>query len=69
MPDEAIEFGEVILLSTLFVDLREFGRIRRVALGEKVVLETGNRAMVPWPRKSGSWGVGCTCESGCRGMR
>lgn len=42
MPDEAIEFGEVILLSTLFVDLREFGVDNGAALGQKVVLETGN---------------------------
>lgn len=43
MPDEAIEFGEVILLSIPFVDLPEFGWTKRAALGEKTVLETANR--------------------------
>lgn len=73
-PDEAIEFGEVILLSISFMDLPEFGRTRRAALGEKTVLETTNpfpSAMLPWPRMSGSRGTGrdCTCGSGCLGVR
>lgn len=71
-PDEAIEFGEAILLSIPFVDLPEFGRTKRAALGQKVVLETANpypEPMVPWPKKSASLGAGrgCICWSGCRG--
>lgn len=49
-PDEAIEFGEVILLSIPFVDLPEFGRTKRAALGQKVVLETAN----PYPERDGA---------------
>ncbi|RYX80756.1 NADP oxidoreductase [bacterium] len=41
-PDQAIAFGEVILLSTPFGYLPEFGRTKREALGQKIVLETGN---------------------------
>jgi predicted dinucleotide-binding enzyme len=41
-PDEAIAFGEVILLSTPFGYLPEFGRTKREALGQKIVIETGN---------------------------
>jgi predicted dinucleotide-binding enzyme len=41
-PDEAISFGEVILLSIPFGELPQFGRTNREALLQKVVLETGN---------------------------
>jgi predicted dinucleotide-binding enzyme len=42
MPDEAISFGDAILLSLPFGELPEFGRIKREALLHKIVLETGN---------------------------
>jgi hypothetical protein len=41
-PDEAISFGDVILLSIPFGELPEFGRTKREALLNKIVLETGN---------------------------
>lgn len=41
-PDEAISFGDVILLSIPFGKLPEFGRANREALLSKIVLETGN---------------------------
>ena len=41
-PDEAIAFGDVILVAILFGSLPEFGRTKREAIGDKVVLETGN---------------------------
>ena len=41
-PDEAISFGDVILLSIPFGELPEFGRTKREALSQKVVMETGN---------------------------
>jgi predicted dinucleotide-binding enzyme len=41
-PDEAISFGDAILLSIPFGELREFGRTKREALLSKIVLETGN---------------------------
>ncbi|RYG68115.1 NADP oxidoreductase [bacterium] len=41
-PDEAIAFGEVLLLSTPFGYLPEFGRTKRDAIGQKIVIETGN---------------------------
>ena len=41
-PDEAISFGDGILLSIPFGELPEFGRTKREALLQKIVLETGN---------------------------
>jgi len=41
-PDEAIAFGDVILLSIPFGELPEFGRTKQEALLHKIVLETGN---------------------------
>lgn len=41
-PDEAIAFGDVVLLSIPFNELPEFGPAKRDAFGRKVVLETGN---------------------------
>lgn len=41
-PDEAISFGDAILLSIPFGELPEFGRTKREALSQKIVLETGN---------------------------
>jgi 8-hydroxy-5-deazaflavin:NADPH oxidoreductase len=41
-PDEAISFGEAIMLSIPFGELPEFGRANREALFHKIVLETGN---------------------------
>jgi predicted dinucleotide-binding enzyme len=41
-PDQAIAFGDVILLSTPFGYLPEFGRTKREALSQKIVMETGN---------------------------
>ena len=41
-PDEAISFGDVILLSIPFGQLPEFGRSKREALSQKIVLETAN---------------------------
>ncbi|WP_114210795.1 NADPH-dependent F420 reductase [Acidisarcina polymorpha] len=41
-PDQAISFGDVILLSIPFGELPEFSRTKREALSQKIVLETGN---------------------------
>ena len=41
-PDQAIAFGDVILLSIPFNELPKFGPAKRDAFGRKVVLETGN---------------------------
>ena len=41
-PDEAIAFGDAILLSIPFGELPEFGRTKREVLLDKIVLETGN---------------------------
>jgi 8-hydroxy-5-deazaflavin:NADPH oxidoreductase len=41
-PDEAITFGDLILLSIPFGKLPEFGRAKHEALLHKIVLETGN---------------------------
>jgi len=41
-PDEAISFGDAILLSIPFGELPEFGRTKQEALSQKIVLETGN---------------------------
>ncbi|MBB3952026.1 hypothetical protein GGQ76_003339 [Aureimonas jatrophae] len=41
-PDEAIAFGDAVLLSIPFGALPEFGRTKAEALRGKVVLETGN---------------------------
>lgn len=41
-PEEAIAFGDVILLSIPFGALPDFGRAKSAALGRKVVIETGN---------------------------
>ena len=41
-PDEAIAFGDVILLAIPSGSLSEFGRTNREAIGRKVVLEAGN---------------------------
>lgn len=49
-PDEAIAFGNVILLSIPFGELPEFGRTKREAIGRKVVLETGN----PYAERDGA---------------
>ena len=48
-PDQAIAFGDVVLLSIPFNELPEFGRVRQGAFGRKVVLETGN----PTPSRDG----------------
>jgi predicted dinucleotide-binding enzyme len=49
-PEEAIAFGDVVLLSIPFVALPDFGRSMIDALGDKVVLETAN----PYPDRDGS---------------
>ena len=49
-PDEAIAFGDVVLLSIPFGSLPEFARAHRDAIGRKVVLETGN----PNPGRDGA---------------
>jgi predicted dinucleotide-binding enzyme len=49
-PEEAIAFGDVVLLSIPFVALPEFGRSMTEALGRKVVLETAN----PYPDRDGA---------------
>jgi predicted dinucleotide-binding enzyme len=41
-PDQAIAFGDVILLSIPFKELPKFGSAKHDAFGRKVVLETGN---------------------------
>ena len=41
-PDDAISFGDVLLLSIPFGELPAFGRAKRDALSQRVVLETGN---------------------------
>ena len=41
-PDQAIAFGDVILLSIPFKELPKFGPAKHDAFGRKVVLETGN---------------------------
>ncbi|WP_260600163.1 NADPH-dependent F420 reductase [Sphingomonas endolithica] len=48
-PEEAIAFGDVVLLSIPFVALPDFGRSMTEALGRKVVLETAN----PYPDRDG----------------
>jgi predicted dinucleotide-binding enzyme len=48
-PEEAIAFGDVVLLSIPFVALPDFGRSMTDALGRKVVLETAN----PYPDRDG----------------
>lgn len=48
-PEEAIAFGDVILLSIPFVALPEFGRTMAQSLAGKVVLETAN----PYPNRDG----------------
>jgi predicted dinucleotide-binding enzyme len=49
-PEEAIAFGDVVLLSIPFVALPEFGRALSGAIGRKVVLETSN----PYPDRDGA---------------
>jgi 8-hydroxy-5-deazaflavin:NADPH oxidoreductase len=49
-PDQAIAFGDAILVSIPFGELPEFGRTKREAIGGKVVLETGN----PNPKRDGA---------------
>ncbi|MEG3089220.1 NADPH-dependent F420 reductase [Sphingomonas sp. PB4P5] len=49
-PEEAIAFGDVVLLSIPFVALPDFGRSMTEALGRKVVLETAN----PYPDRDGA---------------
>jgi predicted dinucleotide-binding enzyme len=48
-PEEAIAFGEVILLSIPFVALPEFGRTMTETFGTKIVLDTSN----PYPDRDG----------------
>jgi hypothetical protein len=48
-PDEAIAFGDVVLLSIPFVTLPEVGREKAGALDGKVVLDTSN----PYPQRDG----------------
>lgn len=48
-PEEAIAFGDVVLLSIPFAALPDFGRSMTDALGRKVVLETAN----PYPDRDG----------------
>jgi len=48
-PDEAIAFGDTVLLSLPFVALPDFGRSMSEALGRKVVLDTSN----PYPDRDG----------------
>lgn len=49
-PEEAIAFGDVVLLSIPFVALPDFGRAMAKALGRKVVLDTSN----PYPDRDGA---------------
>jgi predicted dinucleotide-binding enzyme len=49
-PEEAIAFGDVVLLSIPFVALPDFGRSMTEVLGRKVVLETAN----PYPDRDGA---------------
>jgi predicted dinucleotide-binding enzyme len=48
-PEDAVAFGDVVLLSIPFVALPEFGRAMSAAIGAKVVLETAN----PYPERDG----------------
>lgn len=48
--DQAIAFGDVIVISIPFRELSEFGRAKRDAIGGKVVIETGN----PYPQRDGA---------------
>lgn len=48
-PEEAIAFGDVILLSIPFVALPEFGRTMTETFGTKIVLDTSN----PYPDRDG----------------
>lgn len=48
-PEEAIAFGDVVLLSIPFVSLPAFGREMSQALGRKIVLDTSN----PFPSRDG----------------
>jgi predicted dinucleotide-binding enzyme len=47
--DEAVAFGDVVLLSIPFVALPDFGRTMTAALAQKVVLDTSN----PYPERDG----------------
>lgn len=48
-PDEAIAFGEVLLVSVPFFALSEFAQTKREAIGQKILLETAN----PYPERDG----------------
>ncbi|TGX49109.1 NADP oxidoreductase [Sphingomonas gei] len=48
-PEQAIAFGDAILLSIPFVTLPEYGRTMSEAFGRKVVLDTSN----PYPDRDG----------------
>jgi predicted dinucleotide-binding enzyme len=49
LPDQAIAFGDVILLSIPFAALPEYGRSTTGVLRDKIVLETSN----PYPERDG----------------
>jgi hypothetical protein len=49
-PEEAIAFGDVVLLSIPFVSLPGFGRRTAETLGRKIVLDTSN----PYPARDGA---------------
>jgi predicted dinucleotide-binding enzyme len=48
-PEEAIAFGDVVLLSIPFFSLPAFGREMTQALGQKIALDTSN----PFPSRDG----------------
>jgi predicted dinucleotide-binding enzyme len=48
-PEEAIAFGDVVMLSIPFATLPEYGRSKIEAFGRKVVLDTSN----PYPERDG----------------
>lgn len=49
-PEEAVAFGDVVLLSVPFGVLPEYGRTISGAVGRKVVLDTSN----PYPKRDGA---------------
>lgn len=50
--EDALNFGEVILLSIPYVALKKFGKDHASKLADKVVIETGN----PYPERDGAVG-------------
>lgn len=51
--EEALTFGEVILLSIPYVALEQFGKDHGQAIAGRIVIETGN----PYPDRDGAIGV------------